>query len=164
VIQPTGHPVSAPPSAVPSPAVPSPAVPLAVPRVLVTGSPVQVLETLQEIRGTAFATGRLGLLGAVYPPGSELARADRAAFTRLAPAGGTVTGLGFDLRQAAVAERTPLRAVVTALVRQRPVEVVSGGSVRRLPGRELGRVRVVLGRPFVTDAWVITASTSVDPA
>lgn len=156
--QPTAHVVNVPSATVPSATAPA----LEVPRVLVTGSPVEILEALQEIRGTAFATGRLDLLGDVYPPGSELATADRAAFAGLAPTGGTVAGLGFDLREAAVPERTPVRAVVTALVSQRPVEVVSGASVRRLPGRELGRVRVVLGRPSVTDAWVITASTPAD--
>lgn len=133
------------------------------PRVLVTGSPVEVLEALQRIRSTAFSTGRLGLLGAVYPPGSGLATSDRAAHTRLVPTGGTVAGLAFDLRETTVAERTPVRVVVTALVRQRAVEVVSGTSVRRLPGRELGRLRVVLGRASVTAPWVITASTRVDP-
>lgn len=149
-----GAPVTAPPVGTPG---------ITVPRTVVTGDPVQVLEALQRVRATAFSTGRLDLLGTVYPVGSDLVAADRAAFTRLAPAGGTVTGLGFDLREAAVSERTALRAVVTALVRQRPVEVVSGASARRVPGRELGRVRVVLGRPSVTAAWVITASTSVGP-
>lgn len=161
----TAGPVATPPARTPAPAAPTVTAPRVgtpppgTPGVLVTGSPVEVLQALQAIRGAAFATGRLDLLRDVYPPGSELATADRASFAALAPTGGTVTGLGFDLRESAVGERTSVRAVVTALVRQRPVEVVTGASVRRLPGRDLGRVRVVLGRRSITDPWVITTSS-----
>jgi len=138
--------------------------PAEVPDVLVTGTPLRALQALQAVRGTAFATGRLDLLRGVYPPGSRLVTEDRAAFTRLAPAGGTVVGLGFDLREVSVSEQTPVRAIVIARVRQRPIDlVVPGSSATKLPGRELGRVRVVLTRPAVTDPWVIAVSTPIGP-
>jgi len=156
------QPTSAPPRG--SPASPAAASAAAGPRAVAppAGEPaVAVLTRLERIRATAFATGRVDLLAQVYPAGSPLLTADRRLYARVVPAGGRLVGLAFDHRAAVVRSRTPVLVVLQVAVTQRPADLVTAaGTRRRLPARDLGRLRVVLRRTGPEAPWVVAASRS----
>jgi len=123
---------------------------------------VAVLTALDHLRSAAFATGNLGALAAVYPPGSPLLAQDRALYERLVPRGGALVGLGFEFRDAVVLHRTPGRLVVQVGITQRPAEVVRPRGARLpIQGGDLGRMRVDLTRATAAAPWTIAASTPI---
>lgn len=123
---------------------------------------VAVLTALDHLRSAAFATGNLGALAAVYPPGSPLLAQDRALYERLVPRGGALVGLGFEFRDAVVLHRTPSRLVVQVGITQRPAEVVRPRGARLpIQGGDLGRMRVDLTRATAAAPWTIAASTPI---